>query len=532
MKEKQDITVGSAVWFGFYGEEILRWLVLDVRDGHALIVTEFGVCTSAYHDQAGPVAWYQSALRGWLNTTFCESAFTDRERGAILDMQFPEHSDPDRTLDPEAFDRVFLLSREEAERYFPSDEDRALTFVDRSEPGLWIQFDGFRETCCWWLRGNSVESEGRHYVHVCGMDGTLGAMLQSTGMPAAVRPAMWVEAEALRPAPEAPARKPLLGLLKRTPDATVTGFRGWPHEREVLGSFVDFALGCEYLLLKPEPSDLLHPDADMARLETDFDIGSRAARKRDELVRLLREKPFGQVADMLRKQLYEYRVSKSMGQPAWRSSAANVPAAPAEGDELIFGRNPFDRDEPLRWLVLARKGGRALLICQKGLCYDRFADESRFDFEDVNRWEASELREWLNTDFCGRAFTPPEWRALVPYRTDPGDRLGRFEAADAPVLDRCFLLSDAEAAVWFPDDESRRLGPTPDAKDLLFFRQKDSDPGCVWWWTRSRGAKVGNVACVNPSGRVDPEGCEAIGNLCAVRPAILVDLRKLAKSRD
>ncbi len=52
------------------------------------------------------------------------------------------------------------------------------------------------------------------------------------------------------------------------------------------------------------------------------------------------------------------------------------------------------------------------------------------------------------------------------------------------------------------------------------------------WWCRSRGESKGLVVCVSPSGSLDMHGRSADTEMCAVRPAMLINLNELAYRRS
>ena len=74
------------------------------------------------------------------------------------------------------------------------------------------------------------------------------------------------------------------------------------------------------------------------------------------------------------------------------------------GDVVEFGSyeqdgNTSNGKEPIEWRVLAVEGNRAFVVSQKALDVHAFnADE-----DDVNDWNSSDLKKWLENDFASQA---------------------------------------------------------------------------------------------------------------------------------
>lgn len=70
------------------------------------------------------VNWETSDFRDWLNHTFYNKVFNDREKSSILKSKIKNEKNAYGGTGADTEDYVFLLSIEEAEKYFDSDEDR------------------------------------------------------------------------------------------------------------------------------------------------------------------------------------------------------------------------------------------------------------------------------------------------------------------------------------------------------------------------------------------------------------------------
>lgn len=213
------------------------------------------------------------------------------------------------------------------------------------------------------------------------------------------------------------------------------------------------------------------------------------------------------------------RVHAWMNQPAWYPSSGPYPEEKA-GDIIYLGnRSPArgKRKQPIPWIVLCQNRGKALLITQNGLkCYT-FMDDNTFNWG----WEHSWIRNWLNTSFYWNSFSPEERNMIQPCVTDYSYLFGWVNKYD-PVYDRVFLLNDAEANLFFTSNEARIIRGTPDDVSIFRFQKDENDKD--WWWLRSQGSEEELACCVDPDGCIDRNGLWMYSSVCAIRPAILVDL--------
>ena len=155
----------ESVLFGSYeqgnGKTPIEWFVLEEQDDRALLISRYALDALKYHGVSGPVTWETCDLRFWLNTTFLDYAFSPEERAAILETEV------DNSLGNQIFridggkntqDRVFLLSREEVEQYFPSSGER---LCQPTAPIKRLSLMGY---CSWWLRSPGYQQDQTEYV--------------------------------------------------------------------------------------------------------------------------------------------------------------------------------------------------------------------------------------------------------------------------------------------------------------------------------------------------------------------------------
>lgn len=220
--------VGDLVTFGLYeqdnnpknGKEALRWIVLDVQDDRVLLLSEKSIDYrpmtprpddydeggKSYKNYWSHVGWEACEMREWLNGKFLAAAFSSSEqkliaesivRGTFYDNYYSDSDEDKRLVCSDTIDRVFLLSEEEVNAYFPDEKDaaaqateyaRALAYEERTEDGYEVDEDFFNDWCSlWWLR--NLTSEDYYLV----FDPTHIMMSDQYGLASLmVRPALWI----------------------------------------------------------------------------------------------------------------------------------------------------------------------------------------------------------------------------------------------------------------------------------------------------------------------------------------------------
>jgi hypothetical protein len=153
------------------------WRVLAIADDRALVITEDIIDLRAYNEQHAEVSWETCTLRQWLNDDFYRTAFSDAEQTMILEttVQNPDNLEYFIPGGNDTVDRIFLLSIDELDQYFPYQPDRIAQYQGSDHP--------------WWLR--SLGSSTRYAAEV-GSDGHISPAGRAVEMRAAVRPALWI----------------------------------------------------------------------------------------------------------------------------------------------------------------------------------------------------------------------------------------------------------------------------------------------------------------------------------------------------
>lgn len=178
-EERDKWRVGASLKFGsyarkMYGEKApIEWVVLANEKNRALLISKNSLCDKHYNDNDTDITWENCSLRKWLNSEFINNAFNDNERRKIqtVALQNPNNSAFGTRGGGSTSDRVFLLSIDEAHRYFTDDKKRKL------------------EYSMWWLRSPGISQRYAALVDRIGGISSSDAFYSSNG----VRPAIWVE---------------------------------------------------------------------------------------------------------------------------------------------------------------------------------------------------------------------------------------------------------------------------------------------------------------------------------------------------
>ena len=157
------LNVGDVVEFGKYeqdnntsnGKEDIEWSVLAKEGDRLLLISKYALDCKQYNADYVGVTWETCSLRQWLNGTFLNDAFSTEEQSLIQDTYVPADANPKYNTNPgnATTDKIFLLSINEANKYFGSDEDRKCIpteYAKANGAGTDSWYTG--PTCCWWLR--------------------------------------------------------------------------------------------------------------------------------------------------------------------------------------------------------------------------------------------------------------------------------------------------------------------------------------------------------------------------------------------
>lgn len=193
--KKGNYSVGDVVLFGNYHGEI-EWLVLDKQDGKALLISKYALDAKPYNEKHTNITWEYCTLRAWLNGAFINAAFSEAEKGLILDANLTNADNAEYGTDGgnDTVDKVFLLSIDEAKKYFPDDVSRRCAPTKYAkEQGAYLSDDyttASGEAVCWWLRSPGIDQGCATTVNSYGCVNVRGSGINIDY--GCVRPALWV----------------------------------------------------------------------------------------------------------------------------------------------------------------------------------------------------------------------------------------------------------------------------------------------------------------------------------------------------
>ena len=198
-EQLKNIKVGSYINFGVYeqdnntsnGKEEVEWLVLEVKDGKALVISKYALDSKQYNPSY-PVTWETCTLRTWLNNDFINAVFSADEKAMIPTVTVSADKNPNYSTNPgkATQDQVFLLSITEVNKYFSSGSARQCKPTDYAVAnGAYV--DSPNVNCWWWLRSPGYCQNGAANVRDVGdVNGDGYSVVASNG---AVRPALWID---------------------------------------------------------------------------------------------------------------------------------------------------------------------------------------------------------------------------------------------------------------------------------------------------------------------------------------------------
>jgi len=171
-------TSGSSKTVCFGGNE---WRVLEIKTDMMLVVSEKILSTRAYNTVDEAITWERSEMRRYLNGEFYNTFSTD-DKNRIIDTKIINSDNPKYNTagGNDTIDKIFLLSLDEAERYFADNSARTTLTNEGDESHWWLRSPGCEPTTAAYVEYDGVISYG--YGHWSGVSSVGG-----------VRPAMWLK---------------------------------------------------------------------------------------------------------------------------------------------------------------------------------------------------------------------------------------------------------------------------------------------------------------------------------------------------
>ena len=177
------------------GAEPIDWQVLTVLGDRQLVISRYILDYRIFSDSISGSKWDSSALRTWLNGDFYNNAFTAAEKNSIL---LVTNSNPNNERfgtsgGGQTQDRIFLLSSDEANRYFSTSGHRVTRQTSYAQHKYDSSFG--LDSSAWLLRSPGSMENTSAFINGDGSVNYEGSYQNLSGIPTeyAVRPAFWMK---------------------------------------------------------------------------------------------------------------------------------------------------------------------------------------------------------------------------------------------------------------------------------------------------------------------------------------------------
>jgi len=155
--EELDISIQSVTWdlvkLGTWNSEPITWRVLEVTEQDVFLLSEQIVELEPYEEVKTGSTWEESSIRSWLNETFYQEAFSDREK---MGIELYTYTNTDNTVygtagGSDTEDYISLLSLEDV-------KESKFGFPSTFGLGHWTRTiaDKDHESSFWWLRSSRL----------------------------------------------------------------------------------------------------------------------------------------------------------------------------------------------------------------------------------------------------------------------------------------------------------------------------------------------------------------------------------------
>ena len=199
----EKISIGDTYIFGSYeqddnaqdGTEAIEWIVLDKSENEQkiLLISKYALDGKKFEGESSKATWDTCSLRSWLNYDFYNQAFSEKERNRIKETTVKAEWNREFDVNPgkDTLNKVFLLSRKEAEMYFSGQSARRCRCTYYGYTADVAQNEG-EDACNWWLRSPGKSEREVAYINYNGEFGSKEVYAHL-----AVRPAIWISIESI-----------------------------------------------------------------------------------------------------------------------------------------------------------------------------------------------------------------------------------------------------------------------------------------------------------------------------------------------
>ena len=186
------IEVGELLSFGSEKgtNETIQWQVMEKKEGRILVVSDKAIYCGPYQTFSGTSSdWERSQIRIELNNRFLTNYFNDFEKPLICSEDvFTKKRDSDEYYSTK--DKIFILSEEEINKYYPTNDDRVCHVTES------LQQSGASDPTYWWVRSPASPTSEKGLASVVTSNGTILEKEHDVNDEnIAIRPAMWLKTD-------------------------------------------------------------------------------------------------------------------------------------------------------------------------------------------------------------------------------------------------------------------------------------------------------------------------------------------------
>ncbi len=186
----KNFKIADYIQFGNYPQTLhgdikpIEWQILLIEDNKMFVISKYGLEAKRFDGSSND--WKKSEIRQWLNDYFYNKAFNFQEKKYIK---------PFNLSDVGTIDKIFLLSQEEAEKYFSNNKARKCKSTGYAKKnGAWVADSSWGDNAgysWWWLRSPCpIGTNDVYFVFYSGRLGNCNSVCDNRGV---VRPALWIE---------------------------------------------------------------------------------------------------------------------------------------------------------------------------------------------------------------------------------------------------------------------------------------------------------------------------------------------------
>ena len=157
----KNASVGDYIQMGRYPQTAngdilsIEWQVLEKESKKMLVISRYSLDSMCFNSN-GSQNWENSDIRKWLNGEFYNNAFNEQEKKLIINSRISTFFYKDvffgfsmKKILIESNDHIFLLTKEDVEKYFVDESRRCKATEYTKKKGAFL---GCNDFSYWWLR--------------------------------------------------------------------------------------------------------------------------------------------------------------------------------------------------------------------------------------------------------------------------------------------------------------------------------------------------------------------------------------------